>query len=56
MQDLRNEMEINTIRGEIEKRAHERIGLILRMADTSQMKITVLGWFKGLEGEKKPPE
>ena len=25
------------------------------MPDTSQTKIAVLGWFKGLEGEKKTP-
>ena len=52
MQDLKNEMKIKIIWWKIQKGVLERIGHILRMPDTRQTKIAVLGWFKGLEGEK----
>ena len=47
----RNENKDNKV--ENRKRVLERIGHILRMPGTSQTKIAVLGWFKGLDGEKK---
>ena len=46
---------IKTIIWKIENRVLDRIGHILSMPDTSQMKIAILGWFKGVRRRKETP-
>ena len=55
MQDIRNELEIKSVRLKVEKRVLERIGHIMRMDDTRQVKAAVLGWMEDLESTEKMP-
>jgi hypothetical protein len=54
-QDIRNELNIKTIRLKIEKRALERVGHVLRMDNSRQTKAAILGWYEELEGWRKTP-
>ena len=55
MQDIRNELNIKTIRWKIEKRVYERIGHVFRMDDDRLVKAAVLGWLEDLERYDKLP-
>ena len=55
MQDVRNSLKVKSLRWKIEKRILERIGHILRMEDTRQVKAVTLGWLEDLEGKEKMP-
>ena len=55
MQDIRNLMNIKTLRWKIEKRTLERIGHILRMENSRTTKIATLGWLASLEELPKLP-
>ena len=55
MQDVRNSLKVKSLRWKIEKRVLERIGHVLRMEDTRQVKAVTLGWMKELEGKEKMP-
>ena len=55
MQDIRNNMEIRSIRTKIEKRTLERLGHVMRMEDNRHVKIAVLGWVEDLERFEKRP-
>ena len=53
MQDIRNILNIKSIRWKTEKRTLERIRHVLRMSNQRITKIVVLGWFGSLEEVKK---
>ena len=55
MQDVRNQLGVKSIRWKIEKRVYERIGHIMRMEDTRQVKAVTLGWLEDLEEHEKLP-
>ena len=55
MQDVRNSLKVKSVRWKVEKRVLERIGHILRMDDTRQVKAVTLGWLVDLEGKEKQP-
>ena len=55
MQDIRNELNIKTVRWKIEKRVWERMGHVLRMDNTRMTKVAVMGWMEELEGTAKCP-
>ena len=55
MQDIRNELEVKSIRVKIEKRVLERIGHVIRMDDDRLTKAVCLGWMKELESWPKVP-
>ena len=54
MQDVRNELDVMTIRSKLEKSHLERIGHIARMSDERLVKQTTMGWIRRLETGKKP--
>ena len=53
MQDIRNKLEIKTLRWKIEKRVLQRIGHVMRMEDDRLVKIVTLGWLSDLEDYPK---
>ena len=55
MQDVRNIMDITSVRIKIEKRILERICHIMRMPNTREVKIATLGWHEKLEELPKAP-
>ena len=55
MQDIRNILNIKSIRWKIEKRTLERIGHVLRISNERTTKIAVLGWLGSLEELPKRP-
>ena len=55
MQDIRNILNVKTLRWKIEKRTLERIGHVLRMNDSRTTKVAVLGRLSTLEEEPKRP-
>ena len=55
MQDVRNELNVKSVRWKVEKRVLERLGHVLRMEDTRQVKAVCLGWLEDLEGLDKMP-
>ena len=55
MQDVRNELKVKSIRWKVEKRVLERIGHVVRMEDTRQVKAVCLGWLEDLETQDKVP-
>ena len=55
MQDIRNELDVKTIRWKVEKRVYERIGHVMRMDDDRQVKAAILGWMEDLESFNKMP-
>ena len=55
MQDLRNILDIKTLRWKNEKRTLEKIGHKLRKSDRRTTKAAVLGWLAGLEELPKLP-
>ena len=55
MQDVRNELKVKSIRWKVEKRVLERIGHVVRMEDTRQVKAVCLGWLEDLEAHEKAP-
>ena len=61
MQDMRNELGVKSIRWKIERRLLERISHIMRMEDTRQTRVAVLGdwktWniWRNARGEKGKP-
>ena len=56
MQDIRNILNLKSIRCKIEKRTLERLGHVLRMSNERTTKIAVLGWLGSLEEHPKRPE
>ena len=55
MQDVRNELNVKSVRWKIEKRVLERIGHVFRMDDDRTVKAVVLGWMEDLESYEKVP-
>ena len=55
MQDIRNIINVRSIRYKIEKRVLERIGHVMRMDHSREVKVAVLGWNKMLEHVPKTP-
>ena len=55
MQDVRNTLNIPSLRIKIEKRTMERIGHIMRMENNREVKIATLGWYEKLEQLPKTP-
>ena len=55
MQDVRNKLEIKTLRWKIEKRVLQRIGHVFRMKDDRLVKNITLGWLEDLENYAKIP-
>ena len=55
MQDIRNDLNIKTVRWKVEKRVLERIGHIMRMDDNRTVKAVTLGWLEDLEDHGKRP-
>ena len=55
MQDIRNELGIKSLQWKVEKRVLERIGHVMRMDDSRQVKAAVLGWMEDLENYEKRP-
>lgn len=55
MQDVRNDLQVKSLRWKIEKRTLQRIGHILRMSNDRPTKAAVLGWLEKLEGRPKCP-
>ena len=55
MEDIRNELRVQTVKWKIEKRVMERIGHVMRMDDTRTTKAATLGWLEGLEHIDKCP-
>jgi len=55
MQDVRNQLQVKSVRWKVEKRALERIGHVLRMDDGNNTKVAVLVWYAELENEPKMP-
>ena len=55
MQDVRNELDVKSVRWKIEKRVMERIGHVFRMDDDRMTKAVVLGWMEDLESFDKVP-
>ena len=53
MQDVRNELKVKSVRWKVEKRVLERIGHVLRMEDSRQVKAICLGWLEDLESHDK---
>ena len=49
MQDIRNQLNIKTLQWKIEKRSLQRIGHVLRMDSSRQVKAAVLSWSPALE-------
>ena len=54
MQDMRNELEVITIRSKIEKSHLIRTGHIARRPDERLVKQTTMGWIRRLEKGRKP--
>ena len=54
MQDVRNELDVMTIRSKIEKSHLIRIGHIARMSDERLVKQTTMGWIRRMETGRKP--
>ena len=54
MQDVRNELDVMTIRSKIEKSHLIRIGHIARMSDERLVKQTTMCWIRRMEMGKKP--
>ena len=55
MQDVRNTLNVRSIRWKVEKRVLERIGHVMRMSNERTTKAAVLGWLGELEGYRKCP-
>ena len=55
MQDIRNQLNIKSIRWENEGRTHKRIGHVMRMDDKRLTKVACLGWLKDLQTLPKCP-
>ena len=53
-QDVRNELDVMTIRSKIEKCHILRIGHIARMSDERLVKQTTMGWIRKMETGRKP--
>ena len=54
MQDVRNELDVMTIRSKIEKSQLIRMGYIARMSDERLVKQTTMSWTRRLETERTP--
>ena len=54
MQDVRNELDVKTIRSKIEKSHLVRIGHIARMSDERLVKPATMGWIRRMETGRKP--
>ena len=54
MQDVRNELDVMTIRNKIEKSHLVRIGHIARMSDERLVKQATMGWIRRMEMGRKP--
>ena len=54
MQDVRNELDVKTIRSKIEKSHFVRIGHIARMSDERLVKQATMGWIRRMETGRKP--
>ena len=54
MQDVRNELDVKTIRSKIEKSHLVRIGHIARMSDERLVKQATMGWIRRMETGRKP--
>ena len=54
MQNVRNELDVMTIRSKIEKSHLIRIGHIARMSDERLVKLTRMGWVRRMETGRKP--
>ena len=55
MQDVRNELDIRSIRWKVEKRVLERVGHTMRMENNRQTKVATMGWLTELEATSKRP-
>ena len=55
MYDVRSMLGVKSVRWKIEKRVYERIGHVMRMKDERLVKAAVLGWYEGLQSERKMP-
>ena len=53
MQDVRNELDVKSVRWKVEKRVLERVGHVIRMEDTRTVKAVTLGWLEDLEDHEK---
>ena len=53
MQDVRNSLDVKSIRWKIEKRSLERLGHVMRMEDQRTTKAAILGWYEELENRPK---
>ena len=53
MQDVRNSLNVKSVRWKIEKRVLERIGHVVRMGNERLTKALVFGWYGRLEGTRK---
>ena len=56
MQDIRNQLNIKTIRWKVEGRNLKRIGHVMRMDDKRLTKAACLGWLNNLQTLPKCPE
>ena len=54
MQDVRNELDVKTIRSKIEKSHLVRIGNISRISDERLVKHATMGWIRRMETGRKP--
>ena len=51
MQDVRSCRGVKSVRWKIEKRVLERIGHVVRMGNDRLTKMTLFGWYEGLDGK-----
>ena len=55
VQDVRNDLNIKSLRWKVEKRVMERIGHVCRMEDDRMVKAATFGWMEELENIPKVP-